>query len=356
MIKISEPMIGEHEKQAVLEVLESGRLTQGPCVEQFELAFAAACGAQHAIAVSSGTAALHVALLAHKIGPGDEVITTSFTFVATVNAILLVGAKPVFVDIDSNSFNIDAGLIEDAVTPRTKAIMPVHLYGFSCEMDRISDIARAKGLVVIEDAAQAIGATYKTRKIGSVGTACFSLYATKNITAGEGGMITTEDVGVAERCQLIRNHWMVEPYKHESLAYNFRLSEMHAALGLAQLGRLEEFTSKRNANAAYLSSHLKSIPGPQTSEDRRHAWHQYTVRIAGNLNRDDLSKQLFDQGIQTGIYYPVPAHQQKHIRPQYGDVCLQETEKAAREVLSLPVHPGLSESDLKYIVDQVNRF
>ena len=355
MIPISKPIIGEAEKRAVVEVLESGRLAQGPRVAQLEERFAQLCGTRYAIATSSGTTALHLALLAHGIGPGDEVITTPFTFIATVNAILFVGAKPVLVDVEEDTFNIDPAQIEAAVTPRTRAIIPVHLYGYPCDMDPILEIARRHGLAVIEDAAQAVGATYKGRPVGSFGTACFSLYATKNVMAGEGGMITTDDPEIAERCRMLRNHGMRERYQYELLGYNFRMSDLHAAIGLVQMDRLEEFTARRRANAAYLSEHLRSVITPTVREGYGHVWHQYTVRVNGGRDRDEAVRRLNEAGIGTGVFYPRPAHHYDHIRRVVGEIHLPVAERLSREVISLPVHPALSQADLERIVEAVNR-
>jgi dTDP-4-amino-4,6-dideoxygalactose transaminase len=208
MIYMAKPQIGEEEKQAVMEVLDSGIIAQGPRVKAFEDAFAQMCGVNHAIATTSGTTALHLTMLAHGIKPGDEVITSAFTFIASANSILFVGARPVFVDIDPDTFNLDPDLIEAAITPRTKAILPVHLYGLACDMDPIMSIAKKHGLAVIEDACQSHGAIYKGRKAGSFGTGTFSLYPTKNITSGEGGMITTNDPVIDEKCRVLRQHGM----------------------------------------------------------------------------------------------------------------------------------------------------
>ena len=354
MIPIARPQIGEAEKKAVLEVLDSGMLVQGPRVKRLEERFAEVCGTCYAIATSSGTTALHIALLAHDIGPGDEVITTPFTFISTVNAILFVGAKPVFVDVEEETFNINPALIEAAVTPRTRAIMPVHLYGYPCDMDAVIEIARRHDLVVIEDAAQAVSATYKGRPTGSFGTGCFSLYATKNIMSGEGGMITTDDETLAERCRLLRSHGMRRRYYYEFLGYNFRMSDLHAAIGLAQMDRLEEFTAKRRANAAYLSAHIESVVTPRVREGYGHVWHQYTVRVDGGRDRDAAVRQLNEASVGTGIFYPVPAHQHAYVRDVVGDVSLPVTERLAGEVISLPVHPGLSQAELETIVAEVN--
>ena len=355
MIPISKPLIGEAEKKAVLEVLESGMLVQGRRVAQLEERFAEVCGTRYAVATSSGTTALHLALIAHGIGPGDEVITTPFTFIATVNAILFVGAQPVFVDVEEESFNIDPSLIEAAVTPRTQAIIPVHLYGYPCDMDAVIETAGRHNLALIEDAAQAIGATYKGRPVGSFGTGCFSLYATKNVPAGEGGVITTDDEALADRCRLLRSHGMRRRYHYEFMGYNFRMTDLHAAIALAQTDRLEEFTAKRRANAAYLSAHITSVVTPQVREGYGHVWHQYTVRVDGGRDRDAAVCSLHEAGVGTGIFYPAPAHQHDYIRNLVGQVSLPMAERLAQEVISLPVHPGLSQADLEQIVEAVNR-
>jgi perosamine synthetase len=356
MIPISKPFIGEAEKQAVLEVLESGMLVQGSRTAKLEEKFAAICGTQYAIATSSGTAALHVALLAHGIETSDEVITTPFTFMASVNAIFYVGAKPVFIDIEDDTFNINPELIEAAITQKTRAILPVHLYGYPCNMDAILGIADKYGLLVIEDACQAVGARYKGKAVGSFGTGCFSLYATKNIMAGEGGMITTNDEALAQRCRMIRNHGMQRRYYHEILGYNFRISDLHSAIGLAQADRLAEFTKKRRENAAYLNAHITSVKTPQVREGYEHVWHQYTIRVDGSRNRDAAMKQLNDAGVGTGIFYPFPAYRQAPLlEAGYGNLSLPVTEYIVNEVISLPVHPQLTQADLETIVTEVNK-
>jgi dTDP-4-amino-4,6-dideoxygalactose transaminase len=364
MIPISKPFIGEQEKAAVMAVLESGMLAQGLRVAELERRFAELCRTRHAIATSSGTTALNVALLAHGIGPGDEVITTPFTFIASVNSILYVGARPVLVDIKEDTFNIDPELIAAAVTPRTRAIMPVHLYGYPCDMDPLLEIAVRHGLDIIEDAAQAVGAKYKGRPVGggcvrgrqggTRATGCFSLYATKNVMSGEGGMITTDDDEVAERARMIRSHGMRRRYYHDSLGYNFRMSDLHAAIGVVQMQRLGELTAKRRANAAYLSENLRGVRLPTVQDGYEHVWHQYTVRI--DAGRDAAVQQLSDAGVGTGVFYPVPAHKQRHLSDLgYGKLILPVAEKASREVFSLPVHPQLSQADLEKIVYEVSR-
>jgi perosamine synthetase len=354
-IQISKPDVTDVEKQAVMEVLDSGFLAQGPKTALFEEKFAALCDVKHAIAVSNGTCALQVAMLANDVGPGDEVITTPFTFMATVNAILFAGATPVFVDIEDETFNINADLIEKAITKRTKAILPVHLYGQMCEMDRLQSIADGYGLRLIEDACQSVSASYKGKMAGSFGTGTFSFYATKNLMTGEGGMITTNDDETAEKCRMIRSHGMKQRYYHERIGFNFRMMDIQAAIGLAQLGRLETMTARRIENARYLNQRIEAVTKPTVREGREHVWHQYTVQVNGGRKRDDVVRQLNEAGIDVGIYYPVPVHKQQSILGLIGDVRMPVAEKMALEVMSLPVHPLLSEEDLATIVKEVNK-
>lgn len=356
MIYMAKPQIGDDEKQAVMEVLDSGMLAQGPRVKAFEEGFAEMCGVKHAIATSSGTTALHVALLANGIGPGDEVITSAFTFIASTNSILFTGAKPVFVDIDPRTFNLNADLIEAAITPKTKAIMPVHLYGLACDMEPIMNLAEKHGLAVIEDACQSHGSVYKDKKVGSFGTGAFSLYPTKNMTSGEGGMITTNDPIIDEKCRVIRQHGMRRRYYHDELGFNFRMTDVHAAIGLAQLKKLDKFNDVRQANAKFLSENLKGVVVPYIPEGQTHVFHQYTVRVSEG-KRDALRTHLQESGVGSEVYYPVPIHQQSFYVADLGyKDSLPETEDAALEVLSLPVHTGLTASDLETIVAGVNDF
>ncbi len=356
MIYMAKPQIGDEEKQAVMEVLDSGIIAQGPRTKSFEEGFAQMCGTKHAVATSSGTTALHVALLAHGIGNGDEVITSAFTFIASANSILYAGAKPVFVDIDPRTFNLDVSQIESAITPRTKAILPVHLYGLACDMDPILGLAEKHGLAVIEDACQSHGAEYKGKKVGSFGTGTFSLYPTKNMTSGEGGMITTNDPAIDEKSRVIRQHGMRVRYYHDELGFNFRMTDVHAAIGLAQLHKLEQFNAKRQANAKFLSESLKGVVTPSVPEGQTHVFHQYTIRVPDG-KRDALRSHLQEKGVGSEVYYPVPIHKQTFYVKDLGyDQTLPETEKSAMEVLSLPVHAGLTPSDLETIVAAVNEF
>jgi perosamine synthetase len=358
MIPIAKPLIGEEEKAAVIRVLESGGLAQGREVQALEEAFAAVIGVKHAIATTNGTTALHVALLANGIGPGDEVITVPFTFIASANVVLYCGARPVFVDIEPDTFNMDPALIEAAITPRTKAILPVDLYGAPADMPRIMEIAARHRLRVIEDACQAHGAEIAGRKAGSFGTGCFSFYPTKNITTAEGGMITTDDDEVADQARLLRAHGMRKRYYHEMLGYNFRMTDVHAAIGTAQLPKLPAFTERRIANAAYLSAHLPAdkVTPPPVRPGSKHVFHQYTVRVKPPLDRDAARAALAADGVGSEIYYPVPVHRQDvYIARGYGDQRFPVTEEATRQVLSLPVHPALSQGDLATIVAAVER-
>jgi len=309
LINIAKPLIGTEEKKAVLEVLESGIIAQGPRVKAFEEAFTDMCGVRYAIAASSGTTALHTALLASEIGEGDEVITSPFTFIASANSILYSGAHCVFVDIDPRTFNLDPKAIEPAITQNTRAIMPIHLFGLSCDMDPIVEIAEMYGLSIIEDACQSHGASYGGRKVGSFGTGVFSLYPTKNITSAEGGMITTDDEGIAERCRMLRQHGMRTRYLHEQLGYNYRMSDLHAAIGLEQLKKLAGFNRARQENARYLSANLVGVVTPFVPDGRQHVFHQYTICVPDG-KRDTLRAHLFDNGIGCEVYYPRPVHKQ----------------------------------------------
>jgi perosamine synthetase len=352
MIPVARPIITEEEIDAVVAVLRSGQLAQGQAVERFERRFADLSGARHAVAVSSGTAALHLALLAHGVGPGDEVITTPFSFIATANAILYTGARPVFVDVREDDLNLDPDLIEARITARTRAILPVHLYGLPAAMPAICALAERHGLAVIEDAAQAHGASIDGRGAGTFGTGCFSFYATKNVTTGEGGVVTTPDDAVAATLRMLRAHGQRERYRHDILGFNYRLTDLQAAIGLVQLEHLEAFTRRRIANAAYLTAHLHRLATPRPRPGYRHVYHQYTVRVPDG--RDEASRQLNAAGIGTGIHYPLPIHQQ----PVYRDLGYRDhlpvAERAAQEVLSLPVHPSLTEADLEHIVRAAN--
>ncbi len=356
MIPVAKPQLGQEEIDAVSEVLKSGMIAQGPKVEEFESAFAEYTGCEYAVAVNSGTAALHAALLAHGVGEGDEVITTSFSFIATANSILYTGAKPVFADIEPDTYNIDPEKILEKITPDTKAIMPVHLYGHPAEMKAIMEIAGDRDLVVIEDTCQAHGAACSGKKVGSFGTGAFSFYPTKNMTTGEGGMLTTNDRAVAKKARLVRAHGSQTRYLHECLGFNLRMTDIAASIGLVQLGKLDGFTASRQKNAELLSTGLRKVPGvsaPGIKTGCTHVFHQYTIRAE---KRDELASFLREKEIGTGIHYPMPIHKQPlYLELGYEDP-LPVSEKAAEEVLSLPVHPGVTENDTQKIIEAIREF
>ncbi len=368
MIPIARPLLGAEEEAAVLRVLSSGLLAQGPQVALFEQRFAQICQVRESVAVSSGTSALLLALLAHEIGPGDEVITTPFSFAATANVIRLVGATPVFVDIEAESYNLNPELVEAAITERTKAILPVHLYGNPCNMPRLQVIALAYGLALIEDACQAHAAAIDGQAVGSFGTGCFSFYPTKNMTTGEGGIVTTNDPTLAERVRLLRNHGQKERYQHVDIGYNLRMTELHAAIGVAQVEKLEQFTEQRIANATLLTQYLHDmVLTPVARPGYRHVYHQYTIRVPEHDQRAHWIEQLRARGIGTAVHYPCPIHLQPAYRDvpksycignrdetdEYGVPHLPVAEAAARQVLSLPVHPAVTRADVMTIVREV---
>jgi perosamine synthetase len=350
-IPVAKPLIGDEERAAVDRVLRSGMIAQGPEVAAFEKEFSAALvDGRECVAVNSGTSGQHLGLLAAGIGPGDEVIVPSFTFAATANSVALTGATPVFADIDPASFCLDPASVEAAVTPRTKGIMMVHLYGQAADMAGLGAVAERHGLAMFEDAAQAHGATFEGRPVGTFGTfGMFSLYPTKNMTSGEGGMVSC-DGEVARRIRLLRNQGMERQYENELVGLNNRMTDIHAAIGRVQLTRLPGWTEDRRRNAAFLDSHLENVVVPPVREGSTHVYHQYTIRVDGD--RDRMVKALREEhGVGSGVYYPIPNHR----LPSFGlDLDLPETERAAREVISLPVHPSLSSDDLERIVEAVN--
>ena len=358
-ITLAKVVIGPEEEEAVIGVLRSGKLAGGIRVTELEHAFASAHRVAHAVAVSNGTTALVAALRAHRIGPGDEVITTPLTFVATLNAILEVGAVARFVDI-GDDLTIDPSKLAALVTPRTRALMPVHLYGLPAAMVAISGIARRHGLAIIEDAAQAHGAQVGAVHVGSFGTAAFSFYGTKNITCGEGGIITTNDDGIALRLRLLRNHGMREPYEYLLPGYNYRLTDLQAVIASAQLRRLPYINERRARNAARLSKGLRGLTGlvvPTNPRGRLHVWHQYVVQVTTNalMDRDQLGKCLDSAGIDSQPFYPALVHDYSCYR-DHSQVVIDETPRASRavkEVLALPVHPSLTDDDIDRIVSCV---
>lgn len=364
MIPLSKPIIGPEEKKEVNEVLESGILAQGSKVKELEEEFAKFCKTKYAIAVNSGTAAIHSALYAIGIKKGDEVITTPFTFVATANPIIMQGAKIIFADIKEDTFNIDPDDVQRKITEKTKAIITVDLYGQPADYESLKKIAKKHDLRIIEDACQAHGAELMGEKTGSLGDiGCFSLYATKNIMSGEGGLITTNNEEYAELCRRFRHHGQSERTRYEycDLGYNYRMMDLQAAIALAQLKKINNFTQKRIENAQKLIEGLKDIKGltlPQISPGVKHVFHQFTVRCDNKkIKREKLIAFLKEKGIGSGIYYPKPLHLHPHFKKfgyQEGDFPVSE--KASKEVLSLPVHPLLSEKEIEEIIKTIKEF
>ncbi|MGQ9582435.1 MAG: DegT/DnrJ/EryC1/StrS family aminotransferase [Thermoplasmatota archaeon] len=349
-------MLGPEEKRAVLEVMGSGKLAQGERVEQFERAFAAYIGTRHAVAVGNGTLAIHLALLAHGIGRGAEVVTTPFTFIGSVTPVIFCGARPVFADIDPRTFNVSPEEVKRAMSERTRAILPVHLFGLPVEMDEILELGRKRGASVIEDACQAHGALYKGKRVGSLGScACFSFYPTKNMTTGEGGMVTTDNEELAAKIRLLRDHGQKSRYEHVVIGYNYRMNDISAAIGIEQLKKLNTFNERRRANAAVLDRGLEGVAGirtPLAPKHTTHVYHQYTIRAE---RRDGLRDHLWRDGVRAAVYYPRLVTDNPPIRP-FATRPTPRARSACREVLSLPVHPGLAEEQLARIVNAVAAF
>ncbi len=346
MISISSVNLGVEEANAVAEVLASGNLAQGRKVELFESEFSKRVEGRHVIALNSGTSALHLMLLAHGIGPGSEVIVPSFTFAATANAVALTGAKPVFCDIDSKTFNMSAPHASSLITPRTAALLPVHLFGQMFDVEAFQKLASRNGLLLLEDAAQAHIASANGKFAGTVGdSGAFSFYPTKNMTTGEGGAVVTKDSQVARKVRLLRNQGMEQRYKNEMVGFNNRMTEIAAAIGLAQLEKLDKFTRRRRSNADFLSNALGSGFSPFISEGYLHVFHQFTVTVPA-VQRDLLVDFFAQNEVGVGIYYPTPVHELDSFKEKLD---LPHTKNATESVLSLPVHPGLSKEDLEKV-------
>jgi len=358
LIPINQPQIGEEEIQAVVRVMRSGYLTSGlgagPEVTKLEKDFAKFAEAKHAIAVNTGTAALHSAIAAVGMKSGDEAILPSFTFVATAEAIVLAGGKPVFADIDPETYDLAPEAIEKAITSKTKLILPVDLYGLPADMKPIKKIAQKHNLRVVEDAAQAHGSSYLEKSPGAFAdAACWSLYASKNMTTGEGGIVTTNDDKVAEVTRMIRTHGERAKYSSEMLGCNYRMSEIQAAIGVEQLKKLPNFVAKRRENAKRLTEVLSKsnrLCLPHEFEGETHGWYLYTVRLyhGQKAERNKILEQLREKGIGAEAYYVNPVHLMPFYRT-FGTISLPETEKAADQVFSLPIHPGVTGSELDFI-------
>ena len=353
MIPIARPDIGPEEIAAVTEVLESGMLAQGRKVKELEDAWAEYIGVRHAVAMGNGTLALMAIFAGIGLEPGDEVITVSHTFAATANAILSTGATPVFVDIEPDTYLIDAKKIEKAITPRTRAICPVHLFGLVADMDMIRAIADRHGLVVVEDACQAHGASFRGRMAGSFGHGAFSLYATKNMTTAEGGFVTTDDDALADWLRLYRNQGMRARYQFEMLGYNFRMTDLAAAIGLTQLRKLPRNTARRQAIAGRYDAAFEELPIglPITPDGRSHVFHQYTLNVGGA--RDAIVADLREAGVGADIYYPIPVHRQSYIQERGLHADLPVTDGAAEQTLALPMFPGLTDAEQDVVIEAV---
>jgi perosamine synthetase len=337
------------ERDAVMRVLDSGRIVQGPEVAAFEQAFAGHVAGRESIAVNSGTSALHLALLAAGIGPGDEVIVPSFSFAASANAIAMTGAVPIFVDIESGSFCLDPARVEVLVGPQTAAIMAVHLYGHPADTTALATITDRYGLLLVEDAAQAVGASADGTPVGALGdVAAFSFYATKNLSTGEGGMVVASDPQIARRVRLLRNQGMERVYHNEIAGLNNRMTEIAAALGQISLARLGQRNRVRREWAAAYDAGLREVVTvPPVRPGVEHAYHQYTIRTAA---RDEVVRRLDEQGVEARVFYPTPIHR----LPAYAlDADLPVTERATREVMSLPIRPDLTEDQVRYVVESV---
>lgn len=360
MIPITTVRFGVEEERRVLDVIRSGVIAQGPVVAELETRFAALHDASHAVAVNNGTTALIAALAVLDLRPGDEVITSPFTFVATINAILEAGATVRFADIHDTDFGLDAASVSALITERTRVIMPVHLYGQMVDMAPLEALASTHGLHIVEDSAQSHGARYQGRAAGSYGMGTFSFYATKNITTAEGGMVTTSDDALADRLRVLRNQGMRARYEYVMAGNNFRLTDLHAALALPQLDRYADTVGRRRENAATLSAGLTGAAGvitPATFPDREHVWHQYTVRVTEDsaVSRDDFVTALAERGVGSGIYYPklILDYDAYRGRPDIANDPTPVAARVSREVLSLPVHTELSADDLQTIIAAV---
>jgi perosamine synthetase len=359
MIPVAKPSLGTEEMEAVCTVIKSGMLAQGPRVQEFESAFSRYCNTLHGVAMNSGTAALHASLHALGIGKGDEVIVPSFTFFATASSVCMCGATPVFADIEEESFNISPDSLKEQVTGKTKAVIGVHLFGQPFAIEPVSEICKDRGISLIEDAAQAHGAMYHGKKVGAFGAAgCFSFYPTKNMTAGEGGMVTTNDPALSERMRRFINHGQAEKYLHTSIGYNFRLTDIGAAIGLAQLNKLDAFNAKRRETAAYYDKHIDrtGIILPEVTPGVKHVYHQYVIRVTGEcrLTRDQLAIVLMEKGIGTAVHYPIPLHGQPVFLEYAKKSHCPVVDTLVKEVLSLPVHPLVTEEERAYIAACIN--
>lgn len=360
MIPITVVEFGEDAERLVLEVLRSGNIAQGPKVKEFEERFARMVGVKHAVAVNNGTTSLVASLEALRLRPGDEVITSPFTFVASLNAILEAGATARFADITEADFNVDATTLAEAMTDRTRVLMPVHLYGQIADMEGIAQLAADRGVSILEDSAQSHGSEMNGRAAGSFGLGSFSFYATKNITTGEGGMVTTDDDSLADRLRVLRNQGMRARYQYELAGHNWRMTDLQAAVGIPQLSAYDSVVAKRRKNAARLSELLAGAPGiivPREVAGRRHVWHQYTIRVTSDaaVDREEFVRTLSERGVGAGIYYPKLVFDYEPYRDRK-DVIVGEypiAERIVQQAVSIPVHQHLSDHDIQVVASTV---
>ena len=360
MISIAKPLLGEEEKKAVSDVIDSGALAMGQVVTEFEQRFSQYIGCKYGIASSNGTTALEVAVRSLGLKEGDKILTTPFSFIASTNSIIYAGMIPVFADIDEETFNISPEAIEKALqkTPGIKALLIVHLFGQSCDMDAIMSIVKKHGLLLIEDCAQSHGAKWRGKSAGSFGdVSCFSFYPTKNMTTSEGGMILTNSDALSKKCRLLINHGMDVRYYHDIIGYNYRMTNISAAIGLCQLEKLPSFNAKRKTNAMYYDKNITNpmIIAPVNREKSDHVYHQYTIKVPGGY-RDAFIKHLEANGIGHGIFYPLSIPEQKCYSEMAFGKEYQITDKVKHQVVSLPVHPGLSDEDVACVAEAVNKF
>lgn len=361
MIPIAKPMLDNREKELVMEVLDSGMISIGKVVVDFEKKFAEYTDAKHALAASSGTTALHLALEAAGVKPGDKVLTTPFSFIATANSILYCNAIPVFCDVEDETFNIDPEQVEIFLQKMgdIKAILVVHLYGHPCAMDELMALAKKYNVALIEDAAQAHGCKYKGRHVGTFGMAgTFSFYPTKNMTTAEGGMLTTNDDVVYERSRMLREHGDLGGYDHTIVGYNYRMTNIEAAIGIGQLEKLNGFNRLRRENANYYTERLKDLDWLETPVEKEgctHCFHQYTLKV--KEGRDELAEYLKENGVGSKIYYPtiIPA-QSVYKNMGYDKLRFPAAERLCKEVISIPVHPAVSRQDREKVVEVIRKF
>lgn len=359
MIPVARPVFGEEEVESVSAVIRSGMIASGEVVTRFEEEYAAYAGVKHAIATSNGTTALHAGLLAVGIAPGDEVIIPSFTFIATASSVSMCNAHPVVADVDFTTCCIDPESVAEQITPKTRAIIGVHLFGQPCDISAIQQICEDNNLIFIEDCAQAHGAKYKGKQVGTFGdVGCFSFYPTKNMTTGEGGLVTCSDDIIAEKIRRLINHGQKEKYLHTEIGYNYRLTNMGAAIGRVQLRKLDEMNQKRQDNATFYTSYInrKGIVCPVIRDSCTHVFHQYAIRVTTEtgMTRDQFAEMLLKHGVGTAIHYPIPVHEQPVYKGKINGSSCPVSQQLAQEILSLPVYPSLTIKEREQVCKAIN--